>query len=60
MIEKPKSRLQWTGKISEQSTTLMNNLGFNLCVTLWSPVVMLVAYFGVEKSHQNRGSKEVE
>jgi len=26
----------------------MNDLGFNLCVVLWSPVMRLVAYFGVE------------
>jgi len=38
----------------------MNDLGFNLCVVPWSLVVMLVAYFGVEESHQNKGSKKVE
>jgi len=38
----------------------MNDLGFNLCVAPWSPVVRLVAYFEVEGSHQNRGPKEVE
>jgi len=38
----------------------MNNLGFNLCVAPRSPVVMLVAYFGVEESRQNRGPKKVE
>jgi len=38
----------------------MNNLGFNLCVVPQSPVVRLVAYFGVKGSHQNRGPKEVE
>ena len=27
----------------------MNDLGFNLCVVPWSPVVRLVAYFGVEE-----------
>ena len=30
----------------------MNDLGFNLCVVPWSLVVRLVAYFGVEGSHQ--------
>ena len=40
--------------------TLMNDLGFNLCVTPRSLVVMLVTYFGVKESHQNRGPKEVE
>jgi len=39
---------------------LMNDLGFNLCVVPWSPVVMLVRDFGVEGSHQRRGPKEVE
>ena len=26
---------------------MLNDLGFNLCVAPWSPVVRLVAYFGV-------------
>ena len=26
---------------------MLNDLGFNLCVALWSLVVRLVAYFGV-------------
>jgi len=26
---------------------LLNDLGFNLCVTPWFPVMRLVAYFGV-------------
>ena len=39
---------------------LMNDLGFNLCIMPQSLVVRLVVYFGVEGSHQNRGSKEVE
>jgi len=37
----------------------MNDLGFNLCVVPWSPVMMLVAYFGVEGSCQNRGPNKV-
>ena len=28
---------------------LLNDLGFNLCVAFWSPVVRLVTYFGVEE-----------
>jgi len=28
---------------------LLNDLGFNLCIAPWSPVMRLVAYFGVEK-----------
>jgi len=40
--------------------TLINDLGFNLCVAPQSPVMMLVTYFGVKESHQNRGPKEVE
>ena len=39
---------------------LMNDLGFNLCIMPQSLVVRLVVYFGVEESHQNRGSKKVE
>jgi len=30
---------------------LVNDLGFNLCVALQSPVVRLVAYFEVERSY---------
>jgi len=39
---------------------LINDLGFNLYVAPWSSVMMLVAYFRVEGSHQRRGPKEVE
>jgi len=39
----------------EQSTTLINDLGFNLCVVPQSLVVMLVIYFRVKESCQNRG-----
>jgi len=60
MIENPKNRLWQIGKMLEQSTTLINDLGFNLCVAPQSLVVMLVAYFGVKESCQNRGPKEVE
>ena len=38
----------------------MNDLGFNLCIASWSPVVMLVIYFGVKESYQNRGPKKVK
>jgi len=38
----------------------MNDLGFNLCVAPQFLVVMLVAYFGVKESYQNRSPKEVE
>jgi len=44
----------------EQSTTLMNDLGFNLCIASQSPVVRLVAYFGREESCQNRGPRDIE
>ena len=37
---------------------LLNDLGFNLCVAPWSPVMRLVAYFGVMESRQDRGPKE--
>jgi len=60
MMEKPKDSSGRQKKMLEQSTTLMNDLGFNLCVASWSLVMRLVTYFGVEGSHQNRGPKEVE
>jgi len=60
MMEKPKDGSGGQKKISEWSMTLMNNLGFNLCVVSQSLVVRLVTYFGVEGSHQNRGPKKVE
>jgi len=43
-----KRRLQQKGKDVRVEYDLINDLGFNLCVALWSLVVMLVAYFGVE------------
>ena len=55
----PKRRLWWRGTTSEWSTTLMNDLGFNLCVVPWSLVVRLVAYFRVKESHQRKGPWEV-
>jgi len=60
MMEKPKDGSGRQKKTSEQSMTLMNNLGFNLCVALQSLVMRLVAYFRVEGSRQNRGPKGVE
>jgi len=60
MMENSNSRPWQTEKMLEQSMTLMNDLGFNLCVVLQSLVMILVTYFGVEESHQNRGPKEVE
>jgi len=60
MIEELKEGSGGQVKTLEQSTTLMNNLGFNLCVAPQSLVMRLVAYFRVEGSHQNRGSKKVE
>ena len=50
-MENSNSRPWQTEKMLEQSMTLMNDLGFNLCVALQSLVMMLVAYFGVEESH---------
>jgi len=41
-------------KMLEWSMTLMNDLGFNLCVVPQSLVIRLVAYFRMEGSCQNR------
>ena len=60
MMEKPKEGSGRQKKMLEQSMTLINDLGFNLCVAPQSLVVRLVAYFRVEGSCQNRGPKEVE
>jgi len=46
MIER---RLRRRGKNIGVENNLLNNLGFNLCVALRSPVVRLVAYFGVKE-----------
>jgi len=51
-------RLQQRGKDIGVENDLLNDLGFNLCVAPRSPVVRLVAYFGVVESHQDRGTKE--
>ena len=42
-------RLQQTVKDVGAENDLLNDLGFNLCVAPWSPVVRLVTYFGVVK-----------
>jgi len=39
---------------------LMNNLGFNLCVVPWSPVVRLVVYFRIRVSQQGKGSRDID
>jgi len=49
VIAKPERRLRWTGKDVRVENDLLNDLGFNLCVVPWSPVVRLVAYFGVRE-----------
>jgi len=40
-------RLRQRGKDIGAENDLLNDLGFNLCVAPQSPVVRLVAYFGV-------------
>ena len=47
MIAKPERRLWQTVKDVGAENDLLNNLGFNLCVAPRSPVMRLVAYFGV-------------
>jgi len=42
-------RLQRWGKDVGAESDLLNDLGFNLCVALWSLVMRLVAYFGVRE-----------
>jgi len=49
VIAKPERRLWQTVKDIGVENDLLNNLGFNLCVVLRSPVVRLVTYFGVVK-----------
>ena len=49
----------WLNEVCDKYN-LVNNLGFNLCVAPWSPVVRLVMYFGVEGSYQKRGPKEID
>ena len=47
ILSNDKRRLQWTVKDVGAGNDLLNDLGFNLCVAPWSPVMRLVAYFGV-------------
>jgi len=47
VIAKPERRLQQTVKDVRTENDLLNDLGFNLYVAPRSPVVRLVAYFGV-------------
>jgi len=47
VIAKPERRLRRTVKDVGAKNDLLNDLGFNLCVVPQSPVVRLVAYFGV-------------
>ena len=49
MITKPERRLRQTNKNVGAENDLLNDLGFNLCVAPWSPVIRLVAYFGVRE-----------
>jgi len=47
VIAKLERRLQRTVKDIGAENDLLNDLGFNLCIAPWSPVVRLVVYFGV-------------
>jgi len=47
VIAKPERRLRRTVKDVGAENDLLNDLGFNLCVVPWSPVMRLVTYFGV-------------
>ena len=47
MIAKPERKLRRTVKNVGAENDLLNNLGFNLCVTPRSLVVRLVTYFEV-------------
>jgi len=49
VIAEPERRLWWTGKNIRVENNLLNDLGFNLCVALWSLVMRLVTYFGVRE-----------
>jgi len=42
-------KLRWRGKDVGAENDLLNDLGFNLCIAPRSPVVRLVAYFGVKE-----------
>ena len=47
MIAELERRLRQTGKDVGVENNLLNDLGFNLCVVPWSPVVKLAVYFRV-------------
>jgi len=47
VIAKPERRLQQTVKDVGAEIDLLNDLGFNLCIAPWSPVMRLVMYFRV-------------
>jgi len=47
VIAKPERRLQQTVKDVGAENDLLNDLGFNLCIAPWSPVMRLVMYFRV-------------
>jgi len=49
VLSDDKRRLRRTVKDVRAENDLLNDLGFNLCVAPRSPVVRLVAYFGVEE-----------
>jgi len=49
VIAEPEKRLWQTGKDIGAENDLLNDLGFNLCVVLQSPVVRLVTYFRVRE-----------
>ena len=49
VLSNDKRRLWQTVKDVGAENDLLNDLGFNLCVASRSPVVRLVAYFGVEE-----------
>ena len=49
VLSDDKRRLWQTVKDVGAENDLLNDLGFNLCVASRSPVVRLVAYFGVEE-----------
>jgi len=49
VIAKPERRLWWADKDVGVENNLLNDLGFNLCITSQSLVVRLVTYFRVMK-----------
>ena len=39
---------------------MINDLSFNLCIVLWSPVMRSVTYFRMRISRQSRGPRDIE